>query len=268
MTAICVDDDEQALQDLLSLCRSLPFRMETVAFAQPSQALAWLEEHKADVALTEVRLREMDGFQLTERIRSKRPKTAVIYVTSDKESAVEAFEHHPSGFILKPVCAERLQAELAYALQLDTHPPALLPKVLVQTFGSFEVLVDGRSLVFRRLRARELMAYLVDRHGHRITRAEAFSMLWEGGMYTRGMQKQLDVIIRSLRDTLRQAGIGDLLEIRGGTLRIRSERLDCDLYRFIAGEEGALRAYRGEYLSAYSWASQTEAYLDRLAARA
>ena len=89
-------------------------------------------------------------------------------------------------------------------------------------------------------------------------------MLWEEGQYDRPMQKQLDVMIRSLRATLREAGIDEIMEMRNGTLRIRPELLDCDLYRFFEGDIEAVNAYRGEYMSAYSWASLTEAYMDRI----
>jgi hypothetical protein len=68
------------------------------------------------------------------------------------------------------------------------------------------------------------------------------------------MQKYLDVIIRSLRETLRDAGIEDILEVKGGYLRIKPELLDCDLYRFLKGDPKAVNAYRGEYMQEYPWA--------------
>ena len=56
-------------------------------------------------------------------------------------------------------------------------------------------------------RCKELLAYLVDRHGRNVTHAEAFGILWEDRMYDRPMQKQMDVIIRSMRTTLQEYGI-------------------------------------------------------------
>ena len=46
-------------------------------------------------------------------------------------------------------------------------------------------------------------------------------------------------------------------------MRTVPELLDCDLYRFFAGDAEAINEYRGEYMSAYSWASLTEANVDR-----
>ena len=68
------------------------------------------------------------------------------------------------------------------------------------------------------------------------------------------MQKYLDVVVRSLRETLRDAGIEEIPEVKSGNLRIRPEQLDCDLYRFLEGEAEAVNAFRGEYMQDYSWA--------------
>ena len=137
-------------------------------------------------------------------------------------------------------------------------------RVSVRTFGEFDVLLDGRPIIFERARAKELLAFLIDRQGGFVTRANVFSALWENGLYDRSMQKQLDVVIRSLRNTLEHYGIGDIIEIQKGSLRAVPEKLDCDLYRFFDGDANAAESYRGEYMNAYSWASLTESYMDRI----
>ncbi len=87
--------------------------------------------------------------------------------------------------------------------------------------------------------------------------------MWEDGVYDRSMQKQLDVIIRSLRDTLREYDIDDMLILQKGTIRIVPELIDCDMYRLLDGDICAIDSYRGEYMSQYSWASALEGYMTR-----
>ena len=135
--------------------------------------------------------------------------------------------------------------------------------IVMKTFGGFDCLVDGKAIPFRQAKCKELLAYLVDRRGSSVTRAEAFAILWEDRLYDRSMQKQLDVIIRRLRATLLEYGISEILEMKSGTMRIHPELLDCDLYRFLSGDAEAVRAYRGEYMSGYSWAELTEGYMTR-----
>ena len=95
-----------------------------------------------------------------------------------------------------------------------------------------------------------------------MTRAEAFHLLWGEEEYNRSRQKMLDVIIRSLRATLEENGVGGILQIEQGALRVVPEKLDCDLYRLLRGERDTIREYQGEYMSAYAWASATEGRIE------
>ena len=88
-------------------------------------------------------------------------------------------------------------------------------------------------------------------------------VIWEDGEYDYSMQKQLDVIIRSLRSTLKNYGISEIFELKKSTLRIIPELIDCDLYRFLKGDTDAVSTYRGEYMNQYSWATLGEADLSR-----
>ena len=162
---------------------------------------------------------------------------------------------------MKPINREKLSAEVEYAL--SGRHARRFSHIQVQTFGNFDVFVDGKAVAFNRSKSKELLAYLVDRKGSSVSRTEAFAVLWEDNAYDRSMQKQLDVVIRSLRGTLQENGIGEILEMKSGNMRIIPELLDCDLYRFFSGDAEAINEYRGEYMSSYSWASLTEANVDR-----
>lgn len=259
MRAICVEDDRTQRERTVALCGELELFEETIGFATAEEALVWLERETAELAVLDIHLPGIDGMVLARTIRARWPGMAVLFLTADPAFAVEAFSLHVSGYLLKPVTRERFAAELEYALasrrfRAPSH-------ITVQTFGNFGLQVDGRSVNFRRSKARELLAYLVDRQGGSVTRAQIFAALWEDENYDRKKQKQLDVVIRSLRGTLQENGISEILELKSGYLRIRPELLDCDLYRFLKGEMETISAYRGEYLSAYSWSSLTEAYM-------
>ena len=262
MTAICVDDEPLVLQLTLSLFRDLPGFQEVEGFAGPLEALDWLENHTPDIALLDIDMPGMNGLELARRIRDMHPDTAVIFLTGYSEYALDAFHLHATGPLMKPINRERVAAEAEYALSGRNRGKA--SNVFAKTFGNFDLLVDGRPLVFKRSKSKELLAYLVDRHGGNVSRPEAFAVLWEDTFYDRAMQKQMDVVIRSLRSTLEEAGVGEIFEIQSGWMRILPERMDSDLFRFLDGNREAIQEYRGEYMSAYSWASQTEAYLDRI----
>ena len=257
---ICIDDEELVLNLTVSLCRELPMKPEAIGFERPGEALLWLKDHTADIAIMDINMPEMNGLTLTERVKKLRPEISIIFLTGYPEYALKAFELHASGYIIKPVGRERLLSEIQYVI---SHNRKSEPHAHIEayTFGEFDLMVDGVSVHFSRARAKELLAYLIDRNGKSVSRAKVFAVLYEDRQYDHSMQKQLDVIIRSLRETLRKYGIEDIFELKSGYLRICPEKISCDMYRFMSGDIDAINSYRGEYMSDYSWATLTEAFM-------
>ncbi len=264
MKVICVDDEPQVLRYNLSLCREMPQITEATGFTGAEEALVWMEAHTADIALLDIGMPGTDGLALARIIRNRHPGTAIIFLTAHPQYAADAWKIHAAGYLLKPLTKERLTDELSYAAEWirKNSEEGLVPHIGVQTFGNFDLLVDGKPVAFARSKAKELFAYLVDKKGIRVSRAEIFRELWEDEEYTRPNQKMLDVVIRSLRTTLNENGIAEILRMERGMLRILPQALDCDVYRLLAGDERYERKYRGEYMSLYSWARLTEGHID------
>ncbi len=262
MRAICVDDDELILELTVSMCNKQPCIDETVGFTDSAKALEWVRENTLDVAFLDIDMTGMDGITLAGKIKEIRPDVDIIFLTGHKEYALDAFSLHASGYMLKPVSADKFDREVSYIIsrRLPEQKPS---HIAIVTFGKFDVYVDGNLVSFSRSKAKELLAYLVDMKGSGITRAEAFDVLWEEGIYDRSMQKQLDVIIRSLRTTLEKYGISEIFETENGVMRVIPEKYDCDLCKFIHGDKETIASYRGEYMSSYAWADMTAAYLDQ-----
>ncbi len=261
MKVVCVDDEKHILQHTISLCEKLSRFTEIKGFLRSEEALAWLKNHKADLAILDINMPDMNGLVLAAKIKEKYPDTAIIFLTSYAQYAVEAFQIHVSGYLLKPVTLEQLSKEVNFAL--SEHFSCETAHIFVRTFGNFDLLIDGNIVNFSRSKSKELLAYLVDRQGSFISRTQAASALWEGQQYDRPIQKQLDVIIRSMRSTLKEYDVDEIVEIKNAKLRIIPELLDCDMYRFLDGDIDAVNAYHGEYMNEYSWASPREAYIDR-----
>lgn len=259
MRVICVDDERLLMEDTAALCRTLECVDEAVGFTRPQDALRWLETHRADAALLDIDMPCMSGLELAAAVKARWPETAVVFLTGYSQYALDAFGVHASGYLLKPVRREKLEAELLHAVPEDRRRQR--GRVEARTFGNFDLLVDGRPVTFKQAKCKELLAYLIDRRGATVTRREVFAILWEDRMYDRPMQKQLDAILRSLRATLSELGVGEILEMQSGTLRVDPGRVSCDAWRWLAGERDAANAYRGEYMSNYSWASFTEGTL-------
>jgi len=263
MNIICVDDEPYAAEYTVRQCRQLPQAEEVRGFVHTREALDYAKDHPVDLAILDINMPETDGIALAIQIKQLRPQAAVLFLTAYREYAFDAYSAHPSGYLLKPVSQEELAEEIRQIFAEEDPSPA--PRIRVRTFGEFDLLVDGKTIVFARAKSKELFAYLIDRQGGNVTRSAAFAALFEDEPYTRDRQKYMDVIIRSMRLTLETCGAGEILELNRGGLRIRPEKMDCDAYRFFSGDERTIKSYQGEYMSAYSWASIKEAYMDRIA---
>lgn len=259
MKVICVDDERLLMEDTVAMCRELPEIGEVTGFTSANAALEWLRNHHADLALLDIDMPDMKGLDLAAKIKEMSPDTGIIFLTGYAQYAVEAFAVRASGYLLKPVGKAALAADVSYISSNKENKTKLPQKrVSVKTFGMFEVYVENRPVKFHMAKCKELLAYLVDRQGSSVSRAQLASILWEDRPYDRKLQKQLDVYIRSMRDTLAEYGISDIIQMQRGTLRIVPEEIDCDAYKFFAGDAEAVNTYRGEYMSSYSWASITE----------
>jgi len=98
----------------------------------------------------------------------------------------------------------------------------------------------------------------VDRQGKFVSSSEIISCLWEDEPVNDNTRGRCRKAVFYLRETLAQYGLEELIEsTTKGYRRIRTEMIDCDLYRYLSGEPAYVRAFRGAYMSDYSWAETT-----------
>ena len=259
MRAICVDDERILAEDVAEMCLELPEIHEVKVFCRARPALQWLGDHPVDLALLDIDMPDMNGIELAANIKNRWPEVAVIFLTGYSEYAVEAFAVRARGYLLKPVTKEALAADVAYAL--SGRITRLTGHVVVKTFGNFDIFVDGKPVSFKMEKCKEILAYLVNKLGTGVKRAEIAAILWEDRLYDRKQQKLLDVYIRSLRDTLQEYGAEHIMELKRGVLRIFPETFVCDAYLFFSGDESIINSYHGEYMNSYTWASITESMM-------
>lgn len=267
MTVICVDDEALILQRTVTMLKKTKKFDNVEAFLEVQEALDYLEGRSAQLALLDIDMPEMTGLELAERMKEKCPEIKIIFLTGYSEYAVDAYAIHASGYLLKPIGYDKLVDEIDYVLgqtqtdNIEEPSKASGTRVRIETFGYFNILVDDKPVVFKRNKAKELIACLVDRQGKFVSRKDLFYIVWEDDDYDRAKQKYLDTIIRSLRDTLEEYKISDIFEMEKGLMRVVPEKFDCDLYRFLNKDRKAIESFRGEYMSSYSWASETEGFL-------
>ena len=137
------------------------------------------------------------------------------------------------------------------------------PVLYARCYGYFEAYINGVPLHFKRSRAKELLAYLVDRRGATVTNRELCSILWPDEVENPSISSQCRTLIASLKKTLDEAGVGDVLEKSSQGIRIVPEKIMCDFYEFMADPMEA-NVFNWEYMSQYEWSEVTAAELWRV----
>lgn len=257
MTILAVDDEKLALAAIVEQLGQVLPEAQILAFRKPSEALAAVREQPCEIAFLDIEMREMDGITLAKRIKRLYPQTNIIFTTGYSEYSTEAFSLHASGYLLKPVSTEQIEEELENL----RHPVQLQNgnKLQARTFGNFEVYVDGEPLSFRYSKTKELFAYLIDREGAVCSNKELMSVLWESDEpHLSYIQK----IRKDLQNVLEESGCGEVFVSKWGGCGINTDVIDCDYYDWIAGKLYAINAYRGEYMTQYSWAEITHGSLE------
>ncbi len=103
ITLLILDDDQWIRQELED------FFLERDGFivhsaALPTRAMVLLERHRPDIFILDVKLPEMDGLTLLERVKALYPDMEVIMITGhgDMESAIKALRLGASDYLTKP----------------------------------------------------------------------------------------------------------------------------------------------------------------------
>ena len=134
-------------------------------------------------------------------------------------------------------------------------------EVRIRTFGYFDVFVGEQPIAFRNEKSKELFALLVDRRGGFVSSEEAIGFLWEEEPANSLTMARYRKVALRLKNILEEYSIGDIVESVNGKRRLIPERVRCDLYDYLSGQEEYSQLFKGSYLTNYSWGESTLAEL-------
>lgn len=249
MIAIAVDDEPLMLGALKKAIKASADITSVADFTSCEDALEYIQSNPADIAFLDINMRGMGGLTLAEKIIDVCPDCRIVFCTGYEEYAIPAFRIHASGYLLKPISAADVQAEIDNIKGVRRREKPLE----VKCFGNFEVYINGEKLAFKRSKTKELFAFLVDRNGAGVTVAEIGVALWEQDEEQKS-QNYIHQLFRDLRQSLEAIGLDEIFERNNYFYSINPEKIDCDYYTYL---KTGKPEFRGEYMSQYSWAEQT-----------
>lgn len=247
MIVLLVDDEElQLLRLEKEVKKVMSPDNEFLTFGNPLKALQEAKEKKIDIAFLDIEMPGINGIHLAKELKKLNPLVNIIFVTAYDNYAFEAYKLHASGYLSKPVNSTKIKAELeALRFSVELEPKK---KLQIKCFGNFEVFFDGEPVKFSYQKSKEVFAYLVDREGSSINVNELNAVMWD-----EDHKSYLRNLIVDIQQTLRGLGCSDVFIKKYNGYSIDTSKVDCDAYEYKNNNPNAIRMYRGEYMSQYSW---------------
>ena len=254
MIAIAVDDEALMLGALVEAIEASPDVAEVNKFSDCDKALEFVKENAVDIAFLDINMRGMGGLALAEAILAARPDCKIVFCTGYEEYAIPAFKLHASGYLMKPVSAEDVQGEINNIKGIRQKEKPLT----VKCFGNFEVYAKDEMLMFKRLKTKELFAFLVDRKGAGMTAKQICAVLFPEDTDDSKNAAYLRQLVMDLKNTLKTVGAERVLCHDTPCYYVDTALIKCDYISYL---ETGKPEFRGEYMTQYSWAEDTCAML-------
>jgi two-component system response regulator AlgR len=139
---LIVDDEAPARDRLERIVAEIPGWTSIASCGSGSDALRRVQRERPAVVLLDIQMPGMSGIEVARHLTRLERPPAVIFTTAYDEYALEAFDAHAVGYLLKPVRRQRLEAALAQA----TRPTAAVLGEINREAGS---LAPRRHIAIR-----------------------------------------------------------------------------------------------------------------------
>ncbi len=262
MKILAVDSSRAVLEEITGFVRELYPEEEVLCFESSLEALAKARSEEIDIAFLAVDLPELNGLDLGQYLVELYPLINLIYLAEGKECGYEAMALHASGYILKPVLQENVKREmedLRHSAVQKNHK-----RLFAQTFGNFELFVDGKPIEFKYSKTKEIMALLINNRGAQTTNGEIIATLWEDDGDPEKKASYLSNLRQDLQNTMTRYKLNGIILKRRGSMAIAMDRIECDLYDWLEKKQKSQYHYMGDYMNQYSWPEYFHAELDEI----
>ena len=109
-----VEDEAVILKGFVRILSDTLPDVQAFGFQTGTEALAYAESNRIDVAFLDVELFGESGVNLAEKLTALHPRVNIIFLTGHTEYMGEAWKMHCSGYILKPLTPEKIRHEIAH----------------------------------------------------------------------------------------------------------------------------------------------------------
>lgn len=225
VTILLVDDDKYILNLVEVHLVEEGYRVYKVTDGM--QALNLMKDHSFDLAVVDVMMPFMDGFELTKEIRKMYDIPVILLTAKDQiEDKEEGFASGTDDYLVKPFEPKelifRIKALLRRYDKFDDDTIIGIGRTKIDK-RSYEVQVGDRTFLLP-LKEFELLHYLMSHPRQVLSREQLIESVW--GIDYDGDERTVDVHVKRLRERFSKLtddfqirtvrGIGYSLEVKKG----------------------------------------------------
>ncbi|MEK6266533.1 MAG: response regulator [Clostridium sp.] len=207
MRVILVDDEKSMLLIMKKMISKIPEVEIVGAFQSSCEAYKFIKENSVDIAFIDIQMPGESGLDLARRIISKLEKIDIVFLTSHKEYALEAFDVYAVDYIVKPILQERLEHTINRSMERRIFPipyscGGASAKLSVYCLGGLSIRgADGGSVRVNSSKSLELLVYLLLNKGEFVSKWRIMEDVFSG-MSPHNAETYLNTTIYKLRNAL------------------------------------------------------------------
>lgn len=136
------DDRSRLSKDVRTLLEHEGCACDILVYASGEEFISDTSRNTVDIAFLDVRMGGMDGIELATSLRDVNTSLVIVFVTSSREYALDAFPTHPFDYLVKPYTLERLATvlkDILASLRMRSKRKAIQVDV---PYGKMNVPVD------------------------------------------------------------------------------------------------------------------------------
>lgn len=216
MRVLVVEDDESILQAIISALDGEGYDVDQATTGSDGVWLA--TEQSYDIVLLDITLPDLDGLEITKRIRKQAPDTPVILVTARDavEDRVRGLDVGADDYVVKPFAIVELLARIRAVLRrqgvltddgtLQYRGIALDPAHHTVTFEDKNIALSSTEFT--------MMEFFITNRERVLTREQLFERVW--GFDSDASERVVDVYVHYLRRKLATIGCEDYIVTQRG----------------------------------------------------
>ena len=251
MKTIIIDSDEMLRKTLLFLVGTINVLNIVGVFNNPNAAIEYVKNNPVDLVILEIQTLKIDKCIFSKKLKEINPGLTLIYMTREKILEIGECYQRNIDLSLKSLNSRDIQDAMQSLKELEKGSQK---HIYARTFGYFDLFVDGRPMMFKSAKAKELLAFLIDRRGGTVTTDQIITVLWEDRPNDEATQSLCSKIVKTLKKELDEYKIGNILIHKRGVRSIDVSQIDCDMYELMNGSIKAKEQFFGDYMLEYSWA--------------